>query len=58
MRQAGLDTIDGLTEHSVHEVALRTSGGPAYDAPRDGPVKWGYPMVGPRFEQSRRRICR
>ena len=54
VRQAGLDTIDALTEHIVRTVAVHTSGGRAYDAPRDGPVKWGYPMVGRHFEHSRR----
>ncbi len=54
IRQAALDTIDAVT---VHTVAVHASEGRAYDAARDGPVKWGYPMVDPRFEHSRR-ICR
>jgi hypothetical protein len=54
IRQATLDTIDAVT---VHMVAVRTTAGRAYDAARDRPVKWGYPIVVPRFEHSRR-ICR
>jgi hypothetical protein len=54
IRQAALDTIDAVT---VHMVAVHTTVGRAYDAARDGPVKWGYPMVVPHFEHPRR-ICR
>ena len=54
VRQAALDTIDALTEHivRVHTAERRT-----YDAHRDGPVQWGYPMIGRPFERSRR-TCR
>lgn len=57
MRQATLDTTDAVTEHIIPKGAVHASGGRSYDASPDGPVKWGYPMVGPRFEHSRR-TCR
>jgi hypothetical protein len=57
MRQATLDTVDALTAQTAGIVAVHTTGRRAYDARRDGPGKWGYPMVGTRFDLSRR-ICR
>jgi hypothetical protein len=57
MRQARLDTTDAVTEHIIRKGAVHASGRRSYDASPDGPVKWGYPMAGPRFEHSRR-TCR
>ena len=52
--QVKLNTVDALTEHIVPAVALHTSGGAAYHAPREGPAKWGYAMVGRRLEHQGR----